>query len=58
MYCVCISKIDNIHANEAITVMVASGEKEGNETGARNGGPGAFNYIIMFYSFDKKEKQI
>lgn len=38
--------------------MVASEEKEGKETGARNGRPGAFNYIVMFYSFDKKEKQI
>lgn len=36
--------------------MVGSGEKEGKETG--NGDKADFKYIVMFSSFDKKEKQI
>lgn len=37
-------------------VMVAFGERVGNETG--NGDKADFNYIVMFSSLDKKEKQI
>lgn len=45
-----------MRANEVMMVMVASGEREGLETGSE--GKGDFHYSVMFYSFDKKEKQI
>lgn len=46
----------NIYTNEVTMVMVAFGERVGNETG--NGDKEDFNYIVMFSSLDKKEKQI
>lgn len=46
----------NVRANEVMMVIFASGEREGFETGIE--GKGDFSDSVMFYSFDKKEKQI